>query len=114
MTKNLKKWKTIRCSQIVFDRLDAISKILNRKKSAFLDELFVELWESCNHLQDGNVMYTGNMGQLILNFYGKSNVIVGQRPVCKELAEKEASAQIITKIIPQKKFRLKGELKEND
>ena len=98
-----KKWKTIRCSQSVFDRLDAISKILNRNKSAFLEELFTELFESCNHLRNGNVMYTSVMGKVILNWYGKSTVLVGTFPPPN--LEQESKVPAIVKIIPEKKAK---------
>ena len=99
-----KKWKTIRCSQSVFDRLDFISKVLNRNKSAFLEELFTELFDLFNEFESANIMYTSHSGKLIINAYGKSIVSVGMRPVEPEIAEIEEKAKPIIS-----KFPCKGE-----
>ena len=98
-----KKWKTIRCSQSVFDRLDFISKVLNRKKSAFLDELFIQFFDIFSEFESANIMYTSERQKLIINAYGKSNLIVGTYTA--PTAKQESKVPAIVKIIPETKVK---------
>ena len=96
-----KKFKTIRCSSKAFESLDFLAKVLNVKKSAFLDELLDQLVEIFNEYRKGaNIMYTLSRNQLIINSYGKSNIISGVAKVQHNATETEEDEAVRAEVEP--------------
>ncbi len=90
-----KEWKAIKCSKKTFESLDFLAKILNMKKSAFIEELFEKLINIFNEYpKSANIMYTVSRNQLIINSYGKSNIISGVAPTDQNSTPEQEDAII--------------------
>ena len=117
----MQEYKTISVSESTKKQIDHLSKVTGKSKTLLISEIFEELFGIAASLKPPHKCKRINMQidssilsqSVTIQFWGRSIIISGFRPVNEEVREKEAQAKAIEVVYPvKKKIELGGKLDE--